>query len=220
MDTLAHVVVQAHHSAQGAFPQRLGAAALFGVDDGGDGHQAGVCRSIPDRIAGRDRCFVGVEHAPDVRQVLQGAGGGASGAADVGDVLVQRQAVSVDLLGQRHGGRLQHLTLEVVDVGRTLDSGDLHVNGGDLVQGHGDGGLHDVLGGGADTLVKLLCLQQDGLAHLDGVAQVAGEIVGKVLVDQVGEYQVFDQPGQRCSGDLLDGNKAICHSVSSPYFFS
>lgn len=141
-------------------------------------------------------------------------------AADIGDVLVQCQAVRVDLLRQRHGGRLQHLTLEVIDVGGTLDGGDLHVNGGDLVQGHGDGGLHNVLGGGAYTLVKLLCLQKNGLAHLDGVAQVAREIVRKVFVDQVGEYQVFDQPGQCCSGDLLDGNKAICHSVSSPYFLS
>ena len=205
LDRLRHVVVETEQSADGALTQRRCAAGLFRVDNRRDRCERCIRFHVPHGTSAARRYLVGIECLAHGGDVLKLARRGARRAADIRNVLVKCKTIAVDLLGERDSRRLDKLAVEVVDVHRTLQRGDLHVHRRNLVELDRYGlAVVDVLHLNTLRCVKLLCFQLCGLADLNFVAALL-ERVGIVLVYKVREHEVFDQTRQRLACDLFDG---------------
>ncbi len=177
------------------------------MDDGIQRGKGGVRLRVPQGDAAGDRHVLPVELFARLGQHGQGGGRPARLSHEGGHIPVQRQAVGVDLPGQRRGGRLDEHALQIVDAGRALKRLDAHVHGGDAVERHIHGALLNVLLADAHAWIKVVRGQHHGLAHADGVAELARKVVGIVAVNEVREHQMLHQARQGCAGKVPNGKK-------------
>ena len=214
--SLGHIVIHTHDAADGAFAQRLGIAALIRMDDGIQRGEGSIGFGIPHGAAAGHGDFIHIQRLAGSGKIRKGSGGLARGTHAGAYILVEHEAVRVDLLGQGGSGGLDEETGDIVHGGSALQRFNAHIHGGDLIQRHIHGGFHDVVGIDALFLIKLAGGEDHRLAHLHGIALHGGKIGRVILIDQIGEHQVFHEAGQGGAGKVLDGDKLVGHDDFPP----
>ena len=212
-DRLGRIVVDAIHAADLALAQSAVRSSLVTFHKAVKCHKLRIRLRIPYTTAHRKRRLIGIENFARRCEVGKRARRCTCSAAEIRYIRIKAEAVRIDLLRERNRCGLQEQPVQVVHVGGALDCGKLDVNGCQMVELYGDTLLLHVLCGHTCRLVKLLCLINDRLAHLDGITLEAKSF-GIILVDQVRKHKVVDQTRKRLPRNVLNRKKRIGHLLS------
>ena len=129
------------------------------------------------------------------RQIGEGRGWGYAGDADeVSDLRGERQAVEVDLVGERRNGRLEHAVVKLVDVQHQLGSREVEADVVLLVQHQRHVGLCEGLGNHRGTLVAQV---PDGLADVESGADFRAVYAEGIVINYVRTGSLIPDPLSR-----------------------